>query len=218
MVEMRKAETVQTKLHLLHNVCSQLLETLGNRGCLYIMRIELNHEIEKLCTAIQAAGSNQGTDPDLKAHMQANSNDIGRLQAKISLMQTDLAILISNTPVTTMNKQIQQLEVNLKDLQRKYETQQTQLVEMHHLKENIQSLEKDLMATNQTVTELMNFIKDQFKQRKVTTNNQPRSKLFPDVDPVTIRAASHSNPTFQQHGLKQPMEQTTTRPDSVLSM
>ena len=71
------------------------------------------------------------------------------------------------------------------------------------------------MATNQTVTELTNFIKDQFKQSKVTPRHQSRSKLFPDVDPVTIRAASHSNPPFQQHSLKQSKEQTTTRPDSV---
>ena len=74
MVEMRKAETVQAKLHSLHNICSQLLETLGKRGCLYVTRVELDHDIEKLHAMIQTAGPGEGT----KAQRQANTNDANR--------------------------------------------------------------------------------------------------------------------------------------------
>ena len=215
MVEMRKAETVQAKLHSLHNVCSQLLESLGNRGCLYVTHVELDHDIKKMRTEIHTAGPGEGT----KAQTQANTMDIGRLQAKITLMQTDLAELISKTPVTTMNKQIQQIAIDIKNLQRKYDLQQTQLVNMNNLRENIQSLEKDLMATNQTVTELTNFIKEQFKQSKITPRPQSRNKLFPDVDPATLGTASHQHhPPYHSHGNQQHNEHPTPQPDFVPSM
>ena len=214
MVEMRKAETVQEKLHSLNNVCSQLLESLGNRGCLYVTRVELDHDLEKLHAMIKTAGLNQGTT----TQTQSNTNDIGRLQAKITLMQADIAEMFSTTPVNTIKEQLQNLEIEVKDLQRKYEVHKTQLADVHHLRENVRSLEKDLMATNQTVTELTNFIKDQFKQQtKAASRPQPsRNKLSPDVDPATIGHAAHHHDTHPTtHGYQHRQDQSAPRPDVI---